>query len=217
MAHGTAIEDSAPDAPAAKPSTVSAPTARRHAERSISAMAKPGRYRGGMTAQPASQPDPGEPYEVIHLGGQAAAIVPLTELRRLQAVARLPQLRFSKKPRSRRRSQPTASGPPQVGLAPSPTKKRWLSYSPASEDRMVARGESISPPLHGRPRRMAPSARQSPSLPQPVPTRGLSPGRLPQVTRRTVSGGVRSRRRADHHRARRSRYQHLTPNVRCTP
>ncbi len=51
-------------------------------------MVKPGRYRGGMTAQPASQPDPGEPYEVIHLGGQAAAIVPLSELRRLQAVER---------------------------------------------------------------------------------------------------------------------------------
>ncbi len=41
-----------------------------------------------MTAQPASNPDPGEPYEVIHLGGEAAAIVPLTELRQLQAVAR---------------------------------------------------------------------------------------------------------------------------------
>ncbi len=41
-----------------------------------------------MTAQPASNPDPGEPYEVIHLGGETAAIVPLTELRRLQAVAR---------------------------------------------------------------------------------------------------------------------------------
>ena len=39
-----------------------------------------------MAAQPTSIPD--EPYEVIHLGGQAAAIVPLTELRRLQAVER---------------------------------------------------------------------------------------------------------------------------------
>jgi hypothetical protein len=38
-----------------------------------------------MTAQPAS--DPG-PYEVIHLGGEAAAIVPLSDLRRLQAVQR---------------------------------------------------------------------------------------------------------------------------------
>src|SRR5450755_4410571 len=43
-------------------------------------------YGGGMTAQPTSIPD--EPYEVIHLGGEAAAIVPLSELRRLQAVAR---------------------------------------------------------------------------------------------------------------------------------
>jgi hypothetical protein len=29
-----------------------------------------------------------EPYEVIHLGGEAAAIVPLAELRRLRAVER---------------------------------------------------------------------------------------------------------------------------------
>ena len=45
-------------------------------------------YGGGMTAQPTSDPDPGEQYEVIHLGGEAAAIVPLSELRRLQAVER---------------------------------------------------------------------------------------------------------------------------------
>jgi hypothetical protein len=30
---------------------------------------------GGMTAQPA-MPGPGEPYQVIRLGGQEAAIVP---------------------------------------------------------------------------------------------------------------------------------------------
>jgi len=35
-----------------------------------------------------TQPDSGQPYEVIHLGGEAAAIVPLAELRRLQAVER---------------------------------------------------------------------------------------------------------------------------------
>jgi hypothetical protein len=34
-------------------------------------------------------PDPGEPHEVIHLGGQEAAIVPLADQRRLQAVERL--------------------------------------------------------------------------------------------------------------------------------
>jgi hypothetical protein len=38
-----------------------------------------------MTAQPA---DSAEPYEVIHLGGEAAAIVPLADLRRLRAVER---------------------------------------------------------------------------------------------------------------------------------
>jgi hypothetical protein len=41
-----------------------------------------------MTAEP-TMPDPREPYEVIHLGGQEAAIVPLADLRRLQAVERL--------------------------------------------------------------------------------------------------------------------------------
>jgi hypothetical protein len=38
-----------------------------------------------MSAQVA---DSAEPYEVIHLGGEAAAIVPLPELRRLRAVER---------------------------------------------------------------------------------------------------------------------------------
>jgi hypothetical protein len=38
-----------------------------------------------MTAQPTG--DPGR-YEVIHLGGEAAAIVPLSDLRLLQAVRR---------------------------------------------------------------------------------------------------------------------------------
>jgi hypothetical protein len=41
-----------------------------------------------MSLQPADRPDPPEPYEVIHLGGEAAAIVPLAELRRLRAVER---------------------------------------------------------------------------------------------------------------------------------
>lgn len=42
-----------------------------------------------MSAESAS-PAPRDfgPYEVIHLGGEAAAIVPLAELRRLQALER---------------------------------------------------------------------------------------------------------------------------------
>ena len=39
-----------------------------------------------MSAQPARTPD--QPYELIHLGGETAAIVPLAELRRLRAVER---------------------------------------------------------------------------------------------------------------------------------
>jgi hypothetical protein len=41
-----------------------------------------------MSAQAADHPDLDEPYEVIHLGGEAAAIVPLAELQRLRAVER---------------------------------------------------------------------------------------------------------------------------------
>jgi hypothetical protein len=41
-----------------------------------------------MTAQPDNGRDLAGAYEVIHLGGEAAAIVPLAELRRLRAVER---------------------------------------------------------------------------------------------------------------------------------
>jgi hypothetical protein len=41
-----------------------------------------------VSAQPTDDQGAGGPYEVIHLGGEAAAIVPLTELQRLSAVER---------------------------------------------------------------------------------------------------------------------------------
>ena len=41
-----------------------------------------------MTVQPTGRQEQAEQYEVIHLGGEAAAIVPLAELRRLRAVER---------------------------------------------------------------------------------------------------------------------------------
>ena len=46
------------------------------------------RYRSGMSVRSASGSEITGPYEVIHLGGEAAAIVPLAELRRLRAVER---------------------------------------------------------------------------------------------------------------------------------
>ena len=46
------------------------------------------RYGCYMSMQSAGNPGPAEPYEIIHLGGEAAAIVPLAELRRLRAVER---------------------------------------------------------------------------------------------------------------------------------
>lgn len=41
-----------------------------------------------MSTRPADRYDTEEPFEVIHLGGEAAAIVPLAELRRLRAIER---------------------------------------------------------------------------------------------------------------------------------
>ena len=41
-----------------------------------------------MAAQPTGDQGPHEPYEVIHLGGEAAAIVPLSDLRGPRAVER---------------------------------------------------------------------------------------------------------------------------------
>lgn len=41
-----------------------------------------------MSAEPTSHASADDPYQVIHLGGETAAIVPLGELRRLQAVER---------------------------------------------------------------------------------------------------------------------------------
>ena len=47
-----------------------------------------------MSAQPADWPADAEPFEVIHLGGETAAIVPLSELLRLRAIERhaLPEI-----------------------------------------------------------------------------------------------------------------------------
>jgi hypothetical protein len=41
-----------------------------------------------MSGQATSGQSPHQPYEVIHLGGEAAAIVPLSDLRRFRAVER---------------------------------------------------------------------------------------------------------------------------------
>jgi len=54
----------------------------------VTAARCPDEYRGALPAQPTNAQGPHEPYEVIHLGGEAAAIVPLSDLRRLRAVER---------------------------------------------------------------------------------------------------------------------------------
>jgi hypothetical protein len=60
----------------------------RHDRRWLSLAGNQDRYGGAMSARPTSDHGPHEPYEVIHLGGEAAAIVPLSDLRRLRAVER---------------------------------------------------------------------------------------------------------------------------------
>ena len=42
-----------------------------------------------MSAQPDGSPDPAEPYDVIHLGGETAVVVPVAEYRRLRALEQL--------------------------------------------------------------------------------------------------------------------------------
>jgi hypothetical protein len=44
-------------------------------------------YRGGMTAQPSGPAS--DPHEMIHLGGEAAVVVPMDEYRRLRALEQM--------------------------------------------------------------------------------------------------------------------------------
>ena len=56
-----------------------------------------------MAAEPAAPgPDTG-PYEVIHLGGQAAVVVPVADFLRLRALERAASSRSSRTPRTPRR------------------------------------------------------------------------------------------------------------------
>jgi hypothetical protein len=105
-----------------------------------------------MTAHPAG--DPGS-YEVIHLGGETAAIVPLGDLRQLQAVQRHASPELWRKPRSKPRWRRTGSGWRPGAPGPSRMKRRWLSCSASSEDRVVSGGAGFGAALHGGPGRDA--------------------------------------------------------------
>lgn len=77
------------DSPARLRSTRCSPNGEQPRRRRVSATEDgSGRYGIGMTACSTSTPGSPEPYEVIHLGGEAAAIVPMADLRRLRAVER---------------------------------------------------------------------------------------------------------------------------------
>lgn len=98
-------------------------------------------YRDGMSAQPTRDPEPGEPYEVIHLGGEAAAIVPLPELRRLRAIERHASAEILEEAEIEATLAGHRSGWPLAALARSPMRRRWPNCPAALNDhRVVSRG-----------------------------------------------------------------------------
>ena len=64
-----------------------------------------------MTAQPAPGPDTGS-YEVIHLGGQAAVVVPVGDFLRLRALEQAASPPSSRTPRTPRRCWSGRPGTP---------------------------------------------------------------------------------------------------------
>ena len=99
-----------------------------------------------MSLQPADRRDPPEPYEVIHLGGEAAAIVPLAELRRLRAAERHASPEARKRRKSRLRWRRTTNGSPRDARARDHTRTSWPNCSArASEDPVVPGGRSAEP------------------------------------------------------------------------
>jgi len=102
-----------------------------------------------MSAQPSDSP---EPYEVIHLGGQAAAIVPLTDLRRLRAVER----RASAEAREDGEIEAVLDEHDERAVrAGGRTTTSWLSCLAAIENRVDAGGGRVRTPTHARPERHA--------------------------------------------------------------
>ena len=95
-------------------------------------------------------------HDVIHLGGEAAVVVPMDEYRRLRAL----ELRASAEDLEAAEADAVlqthrewvAAGRP----GPVSHEERWPSCSTATgEDRVAAEGQGFCPPLYGRPGRRA--------------------------------------------------------------
>jgi len=90
------------------------------------------RYGVAMTAPPPVSRAP----TVIHLGGEAAAIVPLGDLRQLQAVQRHAPPELLEEADVEATLAAHGSGWRQGGPERSRTRRRWPSCSASSEDRV---------------------------------------------------------------------------------
>jgi hypothetical protein len=99
-----------------------------------------------MSAPSTESPDQ---HDVIHLGGEAAVVVPMDEYRRLRALERLASAEDLEAPKPMPSSRPTGSGWPLAGRVRSRTRKRWPSCSAATgEDRVVTGGQGFRPPFY---------------------------------------------------------------------
>lgn len=135
-----------------------------------------------MRAQPDSDPTGAQtdrelPYEVIRLGGQAAAIVPLAELRRLQAVERHASPEVLQKAEIEAAWPLMTSGLPLAVRARCPMRRQWPSCSASiREDRVVPGSEGDGAPVHVRPARHAGTRRSGrPASPTSPRHRGHCP------------------------------------------
>jgi hypothetical protein len=86
-----------------------------------------------MTAQPDTPgPDTGS-YEVIHLGGQAAVVVPVTDLLRLRALQQAASPRISRTLRTPRRRWSGRPGTPPARRRPCPPAKQGAGWASPCE------------------------------------------------------------------------------------
>jgi hypothetical protein len=93
-----------------------------------------------MTAQDAEAGYSDGPYQVIRLGGQDAAIVPLADLRRLQAVERLAPAEVVESAKIETTLAAHREWAAAGGLVRYRMTRRWRRCSAGRDDRMVSDG-----------------------------------------------------------------------------
>ena len=149
-----------------------------------------------MTVQPVGHPDPAEPYEVIHLGGEAAAIVPLPELRRLRAVDGMLPRKPWKRPRSRPPSRHTMNGSPPAPRCTIARRRhgRTARQRPVKIEWSPAATALARQYMHDQAGMRAIGVAVTALASDPYPSEAFHRGRYHRLTRRPVPGGVHDRR-----------------------